>query len=576
MRTVMKRNQSTILHRAAMMLLMAIMTTAAWATDYTVTTQVYLDGVVNSSCGTASASPASGPSGTKVTLTATPNPGYRFVKWDIRTGNGTFGIGLGYHGDVGSSIGNSNTNTKVIVIGNNNVTAKAIFTDSYIVTAQANPTYGGTVQVSTDNTNWSSQVTAKQNETVYFKYSAKSGYTLDGSAPNVAKVSDGANVTFNYVSGDNPHFTMPDDDVTVTVGFMKDPYGITPTNNVTVAIGDYVSPTITNSGTGGSASASQSTHVPLETEVTLTATPDYLNGYQFYGWVVSPSDTHIAEPWSPTTTMRMPNSNVTVTAVFWKPDVITLSEGEGFNSSMASGFAGKTAQFSRTFSSGVCSTICLPFGQTPSSSLGAFYEFSGVSRGTSPWTVTMTQVTTLEAGKPYLFAPATDDNINFTGTMSGSSSATPGTTSAADATTDGTWSFNGTYATVEWASDPGNIYGYSSGQAYGSSGDNRAAGEFIRVKTGGIRPFRAYLEYTPPTSARTVTRSGENDGDALPETMTVRLIGLDGQTTGFGTINTRTGEITFDGWYTLDGHRLSGQPSQKGIYIHNGSKVAIK
>ena len=29
-------------------------------------------------------------------------------------------------------------------------------------------------------------------------------------------------------------------------------------------------------------------------------------------------------------------------------------------------------------------------------------------------------------------------------------------------------------------------------------------------------------------------------------------------------------------WYTLDGRKLSGKPAQKGIYIHNGKKVAIK
>ena len=568
----MKRNQSTILHRAAMLLLMAIMTTAAWATDYTVTTQVFLEGTGDASCGTASASPASGPSGTKVTLTATPNPGYRFVRWHISTDNGT---------SVGSGAGNS-INTKTIMIRNGNVTATAIFTIAHIVTAQASPEYGGTVQVSTDNTNWSSQVTAETGQTVYFMYPAADGYKPDGSMPSIEPAGGGTLITPTYVSGDNPRFTMPNDDVTVTVGFMKDPGGTTPANPGVMTTttqwlyNSSLKNYYTNGSGGGTASANPNSNVALGTEVTLTATPDYSDGWQVYCWEVTPSDTHIADPWSATTTMRMPNSSVTVTAMFWKPDVITLSEVEGFNSSMAKGFAGKTAQFSRTFNNGVCSTICLPFGQTPASSLGAFYEFSGVSRATSPWTVTMTQVTTLEAGKPYLFAPATDDNINFTGTLSASPSDTPGTTSAADATTDGTWSFNGTYATVEWASDPGNIYGYSSGQAYGSSGDNRAAGEFIRVKTGGIRPFRAYLEYTPPTSARTVTRSGENDGDALPETMTVRLIGLDGQTTGFGTINTRTGEITFDGWYTLDGHRLSGQPSQKGIYIHNGSKVAIK
>ena len=36
--------------------------------------------------------------------------------------------------------------------------------------------------------------------------------------------------------------------------------------------------------------------------------------------------------------------------------------------------------------------------------------------------------------------------------------------------------------------------------------------------------------------------------------------------------------MTFDSeaWYTLDGVRLSGKPSRKGIYINNGKKVAIK
>jgi len=28
-------------------------------------------------------------------------------------------------------------------------------------------------------------------------------------------------------------------------------------------------------------------------------------------------------------------------------------------------------------------------------------------------------------------------------------------------------------------------------------------------------------------------------------------------------------------WYTLDGRRLSGKPTQKGIYIVNGKKVVL-
>jgi len=36
--------------------------------------------------------------------------------------------------------------------------------------------------------------------------------------------------------------------------------------------------------------------------------------------------------------------------------------------------------------------------------------------------------------------------------------------------------------------------------------------------------------------------------------------------------------MTFDSeaWYTLDGVRLSGKPSTKGIYINNGRKIVIK
>jgi hypothetical protein len=138
------------------------------------------------------------------------------------------------------------------------------------------------------------------------------------------------------------------------------------------------------------------------------------------------------------------------------------------------------------------------------------------------------------------------------------------------------WTYKGTYGTIEWATDPGNIYGFASGQAYGSSSDNTAAGTFIRVRTGGIRPFRAYLEYSGSGNARAMSGSASNN--ELPETMTVRLIGADGQTSAIGILDTRTGEATIDGdaWYTLDGRRLSGKPAAKGLYIKNGKKTVIK
>ena len=73
-----------------------------------------------------------------------------------------------------------------------------------------------------------------------------------------------------------------------------------------------------------------------------------------------------------------------------------------------------------------------------------------------------------------------------------------------------------------------------------------------------------------------MTRSAS--GDDLPATITVRLVSRNGETTAIGTLDTKTGELSFDSesWYTLDGVRLSSKPSTKGIYINNGKKVAIK
>ena len=36
------------------------------------------------------------------------------------------------------------------------------------------------------------------------------------------------------------------------------------------------------------------------------------------------------------------------------------------------------------------------------------------------------------------------------------------------------------------------------------------------------------------------------------------------------------GEVTLNGWYTLDGTHLSAQPTRKGIYVNNGKKYIIK
>ena len=127
-----------------------------------------------------------------------------------------------------------------------------------------------------------------------------------------------------------------------------------------------------------------------------------------------------------------------------------------------------------------------------------------------------------------------------------------------------------------WTEAPTGIYGFSA-QAV----DGISQGEFVKVGAYvRIRPMRCYLKYKNGeenyAGARSMTRGAE--AEPLPETIKVRLIGANGEVTAIGSLQTKTGEVTFDSdaWYTLDGVQLSGKPTRKGIYVNNGKKVIIK
>ena len=54
----------------------------------------------------------------------------------------------------------------------------------------------------------------------------------------------------------------------------------------------------------------------------------------------------------------------------------------------------------------------------------------------------------------------------------------------------------------------------------------------------------------------------------------------DGEQTGITTTNytnlTNYTNSAGAGWYTVDGRKLSGKPTKKGVYIQNGRKLVIK
>ena len=255
-----------------------------------------------------------------------------------------------------------------------------------------------------------------------------------------------------------------------------------------------------------------------------------------------------------------------------KAFVVTLTDGD--NLSALETFAGKTCTvaYSRSFTAGMSSTVCLPFAFAKGS-VGTFYTFTGITKnGSGEYIADMTEYTgaNLVANTPYLFTPSTTGSVDFGGTYAIPASITAGSTVSGD------WTFLGTYETISWTEAPTGIYGFSA-QAV----DGISLGEFVKVGAYvRIRPMRCYLKYKNGgedyAGARSMTRSAE--AEPLPQTIKVRLIGANGEVTAIGSLQTNTGEVTFDSdaWYTLDGVQLNGKPTRKGIYVNNGKKVIIK
>ena len=192
-----------------------------------------------------------------------------------------------------------------------------------------------------------------------------------------------------------------------------------------------------------------------------------------------------------------------------------------------------------------------------------------------------TAVTTLTANTPYLFMPndATMTFPNISSMTGGVVTLLP--TTANDglyggATTDYDWNFYGTYKGKTWT-ETSKDYGFAAQFGTAVHGEAVEAGQFVRFAPGAfIKPMRCYLSYvgtSAPAPAPRMNRAASND---LPASITVRLVSRNGEITAIGTLNTTTGEISFDGWYDMNGLKLDSKPTKKGLYINNGKKIVIK
>jgi len=274
--------------------------------------------------------------------------------------------------------------------------------------------------------------------------------------------------------------------------------------------------------------------------------------------------------------------------VIWASNVILASSTSLKTLNITNGIGVYKISLDRTFTVGKPATLMLPFHMGVNAiSGGTFYTFGGVEKENDRWVATMNAVTDkIEPNTPYLVMP-TETSLRFTHETH---LCTEGGGGGQTADEGSNWTFKGTYDYIKWTtdtSDPdytaeraaeiGRVYGFAGVQKEGIE-----VGDFVKVASGArIRPMSAYLMWSNTTNrapARTGMKAATATADELPQSITVRLVGANGQVTGIGEIDTQTGEITFDAdsWYTLDGIRLNGKPIQSGIYINNGKQVSIK
>ena len=83
-------------------------------------------------------------------------------------------------------------------------------------------------------------------------------------------------------------------------------------------------------------------------------------------------------------------------------------------------------------------------------------------------------------------------------------------------------------------------------------------GSIFESNYRALLPFQAYVEHKGSNPAPPFFVVGDLGGDTT------------------GIMDNRRETITNNYWYTLDGRKLQGKPTQKGVYITNGKKVIIK
>ena len=274
-------------------------------------------------------------------------------------------------------------------------------------------------------------------------------------------------------------------------------------------------------------------------------------GYSFDGW----TGTELTEPTKTVTIAKGSTGDRSYTAN-WTRNAFVLSDtdSESTNASLLSAWNGKVADVTlsgRTLNkNNEWNTICLPFDLTIAGSVLDGAEVRTLASTTlAGQNLSMTfsdNLTEMEAGKPYVIRWTSGEplvNPTFEGvTVKNANVKTNSVTT--DYVT-----FTGTYTpTALVKDDVTNLYLASGNKLY-----------YPNVDGFKVNAFRGYFKVDDSAAAM-----GLNITTDLGDGSTTRIQGLE-----------KAGS-ELDSWYTLNGVKLDGKPTQKGVFIHNGTKVVIK
>lgn len=254
------------------------------------------------------------------------------------------------------------------------------------------------------------------------------------------------------------------------------------------------------------------------------------------------------------------------------PSPIVLSDGSD-NSSVISGNVGGgknvLLQDRTLYSDGAWNTLCLPFN-IPAGAVGyspiagakvMTLESSDFQNSTGTLTLNFEDVTEIEAGKPYIVKwekPINGDLVNPV---------------FMDVTvSDALQPVETEYTTLTGSFVPVNLEADDRESLY-LGADNTL---YYPSESVTVNSFRAYFKLIGLTA-----------GDPSGNGVNVISLSFDGETTSIHDIpwpmvndqwSTDNGQWSMDNgqWFSLDGRKLSGKPTIRGVYIVNGKKVFVK